>query len=165
MLFVGIPLPGTGAWTGCLIAALLNMDKKKAFLSFAYGVWVTAWARAALWSCLIELDPYVIYADTDSLKLLPGYDKNIIKRYNRKILNETRAVCKRLGYKYSDFAPEDIKGKKHPMGVFEYEETYKKNNQTSSTSFALSAHILFTQENNMYSFFCKCFSEIPPVSI
>ena len=25
MLFVGIPLPGTGAWTGCLIAALLNM--------------------------------------------------------------------------------------------------------------------------------------------
>ena len=29
MLFVGIPLPGTGAWTGCLIAALLNMDKKK----------------------------------------------------------------------------------------------------------------------------------------
>lgn len=103
----------------------LNMDKKKAFLSFAYGVWVTAWAREALWSCLIELDPYVIYADTDSLKLLPGYDKTIIKRYNQKILNETRAVCKKLGYKYSDFAPEDIKGKKHPMGIFEYEDTYK----------------------------------------
>ena len=28
MLFVGIPLPGTGAWTGALIAALLNMDIK-----------------------------------------------------------------------------------------------------------------------------------------
>ena len=27
VLFVGIPLPGTGAWTGCLIAALLNMRK------------------------------------------------------------------------------------------------------------------------------------------
>ena len=31
-LFVGIHLPGTGAWTGCLIASLLNMDKKKSFL-------------------------------------------------------------------------------------------------------------------------------------
>ena len=32
LLFVGIPLPGTGAWTGCLIAALLDMDKKKSML-------------------------------------------------------------------------------------------------------------------------------------
>ena len=38
MLFVGIPLPGTGAWTGCLIAALLNMDKKKALLYTIIGV-------------------------------------------------------------------------------------------------------------------------------
>ena len=38
MLFVGIPLPGTGAWTGCLIAALLDMDKKKAMLASIFGV-------------------------------------------------------------------------------------------------------------------------------
>ena len=38
MLFVGIPLPGTGAWTGCLIAALLNMDKKKSMLYAIFGV-------------------------------------------------------------------------------------------------------------------------------
>ena len=38
MLFVGIPLPGTGAWTGCLIAALLNMEKKKAMLYAILGV-------------------------------------------------------------------------------------------------------------------------------
>ena len=30
VLFVGIPLPGTGAWTGSLIAALLDVDFKKA---------------------------------------------------------------------------------------------------------------------------------------
>ena len=29
VLFVGIPLPGTGAWTGSLIASVLEMDKKK----------------------------------------------------------------------------------------------------------------------------------------
>lgn len=38
MLFVGIPLPGTGAWTGCLIAALLGMDKKKSLLYALLGV-------------------------------------------------------------------------------------------------------------------------------
>ena len=37
-LFVGIPLPGTGAWTGCLIAALLGMDKKKSLLAASLGV-------------------------------------------------------------------------------------------------------------------------------
>ena len=38
LLFVGIPLPGTGAWTGCLIAALLDMDKKKSLLAAILGV-------------------------------------------------------------------------------------------------------------------------------
>ena len=38
VLFVGIPLPGTGAWTGCLIAAMLDMNKKKAFLAATLGV-------------------------------------------------------------------------------------------------------------------------------
>lgn len=38
LLFVGIPLPGTGAWTGALIATMLNMDKKKSFLYIALGV-------------------------------------------------------------------------------------------------------------------------------
>jgi uncharacterized membrane protein len=37
-LFVAIPLPGTGAWTGSLIAAMLDMPLKKAFPSIALGV-------------------------------------------------------------------------------------------------------------------------------
>lgn len=37
-LFVGIPVPGTGAWMGCLIAALLDMDKKKSLLAALLGV-------------------------------------------------------------------------------------------------------------------------------
>lgn len=38
VIFVGIPLPGTGAWTGCLIASVLEMDRKKAFLAACLGV-------------------------------------------------------------------------------------------------------------------------------
>ena len=38
LLFVGIPLPGTGAWTGALIASLLEIDIKKASLAILCGV-------------------------------------------------------------------------------------------------------------------------------
>ena len=38
LLFVGIPLPGTGAWTGTLAASLLDMDFKKSVLACMGGV-------------------------------------------------------------------------------------------------------------------------------
>lgn len=38
LLFVGIPLPGTGAWTGALVASLLHMKKSRAMLSIIGGV-------------------------------------------------------------------------------------------------------------------------------
>lgn len=38
LLFVGIPLPGTGAWTGSLLAVLLRLNKKKSFIFIALGV-------------------------------------------------------------------------------------------------------------------------------
>lgn len=41
-LFVGIPFPGTGAWTGCFLASLLGMDKKKCFLAAMAGVFTAA---------------------------------------------------------------------------------------------------------------------------
>jgi len=38
MILVAIPLPGTGAWTGALVAAMLNMNLKRAMPSIALGV-------------------------------------------------------------------------------------------------------------------------------
>jgi len=38
LLFVGIPLPGTGAWTGTLAASLLDMDFKSSVLAVVLGV-------------------------------------------------------------------------------------------------------------------------------
>ena len=38
LLFVGIPLPGTGAWTGSLVAIMLGLDKKKSFICILIGV-------------------------------------------------------------------------------------------------------------------------------
>ena len=38
LLFVGIPIPGTGAWTGTLAASILNLDFKKSVISIMLGV-------------------------------------------------------------------------------------------------------------------------------
>lgn len=42
VLFVGIPLPGTGAWTGCLIASVLELDKKKSFGACILGIFLAS---------------------------------------------------------------------------------------------------------------------------
>ena len=48
LLFVGIPLPGTGAWTGTLAASLLDMDFKKSVLACVGGVLLACVIMGAL---------------------------------------------------------------------------------------------------------------------
>lgn len=40
LIFVAIPLPGTGGWTGALLASLLELNKKKSFLVISLGVFI-----------------------------------------------------------------------------------------------------------------------------
>lgn len=51
LLFVGVPLPGTGAWTGALIAVLLEMPFWRSFVAITLGV-VTAGILIAALSAL-----------------------------------------------------------------------------------------------------------------
>ena len=48
LIFVGIPLPGTGAWTGTLAASLLNMGFKKSVLAVILGVLLAGIIMGAL---------------------------------------------------------------------------------------------------------------------
>lgn len=48
VIFVGIPLPGTGAWTGALIAALLGIRFRKAFPAIVLGVCLAAFIMTIL---------------------------------------------------------------------------------------------------------------------
>lgn len=55
LLFVGIPLPGTGAWTGSLIAALLHVNRKKSVPAIFLGL-----ILATIIMCIISyLIPYL----------------------------------------------------------------------------------------------------------
>lgn len=108
------------------IKALLEKEQKAGFLSFSYGVWVTAWARYNLLSNLVKFDKNVIYADTDSLKLYGNYDKMIIENYNKEVENKIKEVAKELEIDIEKFQPKDSKGIKHILGVFEHDASYDK---------------------------------------
>lgn len=104
----------------------LESEKKKAFLSFAYGVWVTAYARDNLLRRVIANDDYVVYCDTDSCKLVDGYDKSVFEEYNNQVADRITFVCRVLKLDPNKYAPSDIKGNKHMMGLFEKECNYQK---------------------------------------
>ena len=92
------------------IQELLEKEKKLGFLSFSYGVWVTAYARYNLLSNLIKLDEYVIYADTDSLKLRDGFDIEVINNYNKSVIEKIKKVSNELEIDINKFCPTDSKG-------------------------------------------------------
>ena len=48
VVLVAIPLPGTGAWTGALVAAMMDMRLKRAFPAITVGVLIAAVIVAAL---------------------------------------------------------------------------------------------------------------------
>ena len=104
-----------------IIEKLLD-EKKQGFLSFSYGVWVTAYARYNLLKNVMKLDEYCVYCDTDSMKLLSGYDKKIIENYNRTVRNRIEFTSRKLGIPLEKFSPKDSKGKEHMLGLFELEK-------------------------------------------
>lgn len=86
------------------------------------GVWVTAYARRNLIELLVlKLDKHIVYCDTDSAKLVQGYDKKIIDDYNIKVKEKLLKISQKLDIDFSKYEPKDKNGKKHLIGIFEKE--------------------------------------------
>jgi len=100
----------------------LEEEKKAGFLSFSYGVWVTAYARDNLLRRVMSLDEYVVYCDTDSIKLVDGYNKSIIEDYNKSVERRIKFVSEKLNIDINLYSPSDKHGVKHMLGLFELEK-------------------------------------------
>ena len=119
----------------------LEKEKKQGFLSFAYGVWVTAWARYNLLTNIIEQDKYCCYCDTDSLKLLEGFDKTKIDNYNKKVIEKIKQVSKDLEIDINKFTPTDSKGIKHTIGLFDFDGFYESFITQGAKKYAYTKYI------------------------
>lgn len=96
------------------------------FLYYAWGIWVTAYARRSLWSGILECGEDYIYADTDSVKI-KNYDKHkqYFDNYNKNVINKLKRAAEWHNLKLEDFQPKTIKGVKKPLGVWDYDGHYK----------------------------------------
>lgn len=94
---------------------------KRYFLSYSYGIYVTAYARRNLWLCMThdDNDSNVIYVDTDSIFI---HGRNNFDWYNRLVDLKIRASCKANKLDYSKTKPKTPAGKEKPIGVFSRED-------------------------------------------
>lgn len=119
----------------------LEKEKKQGFLSFAYGVWVTAWARYNLLTNVIKNDEYCIYCDTDSMKLKEGFNSKAIDDYNKKVLEKIKIASKELEIPFEKFAPKDSKGKEHIIGLFDFDGFYEEFITQGAKKYAVTRYI------------------------
>ena len=99
----------------------------KRFLFYPWGVWVTAYARRNLFSGILACGNDYIYSDTDSIKIFnPDKHMDYINDYNNKLLNKIEKIAAYLGIDSTEYAPKNKKGVSKPIGVWEYEGTYKR---------------------------------------
>lgn len=119
----------------------LVYNKTRGFMNYAVGVWVTAYARRNLWAAIVALDDVVVYCDTDSIKCVnvPKV-KQYVDEYNAGVAVKLRAAAEYYNAPDTDFAPKDIHGIAHPIGVFDFDGNYKDFKTLGAKKYAYDNH-------------------------
>lgn len=97
------------------------------FLFYPWGVWVTAYARANLFSGIVEMGDDYVYSDTDSIKSInTERHEDYYNSYNAQILDKIELASQYHNLDKSLFAPYTKKGKQKIIGVWDDEGVYDK---------------------------------------
>ena len=118
-------------WAVEKVDILDEVDKynksKNRFLYYAWGLWVTAYARRNLWTGIIAVGDDYVYSDTDSLKVL-NYEKHkpYTEWFDKRIVEKMEAMCDYYKLDKSLLAPKTKDGVVKMMGVWDFEGTYSR---------------------------------------
>ena len=100
-------------------------EGKRRFLFYPWGVWITAYARANLFSGIYACGNDYVYSDTDSVKILnPEKHLGYIEHYNEVINRKLSKAAEFHGIDVSEFSPLNRKGVPKPIGVWDDEGMY-----------------------------------------
>lgn len=100
------------------LTGMKGFHDRKYFLSYSWGVWVTAYARRNLWRCIESVDGDVLYCDTDSIFVQGHHD---FSWYNSEVTDKLYRACKAQNLPFKKTRPKTPKGVEKPLGVFESE--------------------------------------------
>lgn len=99
----------------------------KRFLSYAWGVWVTAYAQYNLFTGICEFEEDYIYSDTDSIKVVNHEKhKEYFEWYNRQLKEKLRRAMEHHGLSMDMVEPKTINDVKKLIGVWDFEGIYTR---------------------------------------
>ena len=100
-------------------------SSKNRFLYYAWGIYVTAYARRNLWTGILAVGNDYVYSDTDSIKTL-NYEshKKYVEHYNKAVLAKLNKMCNELGFDPELLTPKTVTGEVKPLGIWEFEGNY-----------------------------------------
>lgn len=93
--------------------------EKRYFMSYSWGIYVTAYARRNLWKCIKHCDTKCIYCDTDSIFTKGAFD---FTWYDNEITEKLRKTCEHYNLDFALTRPKDKHGKERPLGIFSKED-------------------------------------------
>lgn len=97
----------------------------KRFIFYPWGVWTTAYARANLFSSIMEFGVDYVYSDTDSIKSRnTGKHREYFERYNANIEEKIKKSADFHHFPESWYRPETKDGIPKPIGVWDDEGVY-----------------------------------------
>lgn len=102
-------------------------ESNNRFLSYVWGVFITAYARRNLFSGILACGEDYIYSDTDSIKILNSDDhKDYIDNYNNMIIKKLKTMCNTYKIDFSDVSPYTIENEQKIIGLWDFDGHYKK---------------------------------------
>lgn len=153
------------------------------FLSYHWGIWVTAYAQRNLFKAIYNVKEDYVYTDTDSVKFT-NYEKHkyYFEYYNRKVEIKLKKALEYHKLPFELCKPKTIEGKEKMLGVWDFDGFYTqfktmgakrymyvKNNEINFTISGLNKKVcipyLKERFNNNFNDIFKFFDEgmyIPP---
>lgn len=98
------------------------------FLFYPWGVFITAWARYALWKYgILKVGYDYVYSDTDSIKYInPEKHQDFILEYNKMIGEKMIKAMRHHKMDPERVAPKTIDGLSKPLGIWDFDGSYKR---------------------------------------
>lgn len=126
---------------------------KNRFLFYAWGIFVTAYARSNLFTAIDHLNQDYVYSDTDSVKFRNlEKHKKYFEEYNDNVIDKLLEACNYHEIDYDLCRPKTIKGESKLLGVWDFEGLYSRFKTLGAKRYMIEEPNALTVNGTTYNY-------------